>query len=128
MPCEYRAGSHHPVHSPPMRLDELARQINAQLSGDGSVQITSVAPLDIAQPGQVSFLSNRKYARDLETTKASAVIVAGSISADHVALLKTRDPYYAFTQAVVLLHGHRKHPHEGIHPTAHLDPTARVGD
>jgi UDP-3-O-[3-hydroxymyristoyl] glucosamine N-acyltransferase len=112
-----------------MRLDELARQIDAQLSGgDGSIQITSVAPLDTAHAGQVSFLSNRKYASHIETTRASAVIVSSKISSDRVALLKTRDPYYAFMQAVVLLHGHRKHPHDGIHPGAHVDPTATIGD
>jgi len=111
-----------------MRLDDLARKIDAQLSGDGSVEIAGVAPLDTAQPGHVSFLSNRRYSSDIEKTRASAVIVANNVSADHVALLKTRDPYYAFMQAVVLLHGHRKHPHEGIHPTAHIDPTARIGE
>ena len=33
-----------------------------------------------------------------------------------------------FMQAVVALHGYRKHPHEGIHPEAYVDPTATVGD
>ena len=36
----------------------------------------------------------------------------------------TADPYYAFSQAVVKLHGYRRHPHDGIHPAAHVDPTA----
>jgi UDP-3-O-[3-hydroxymyristoyl] glucosamine N-acyltransferase len=112
-----------------MRLDELAKAINAQLTGgDGSTDVRSVAPLDTAQRGQVSFLSNPKYAGQVETTGASAVIVSSKISTDRVALLKTRDPYYAFMQAVVLLHGHRVHPHDGVHPKAHVDPTARIGE
>ena len=44
-----------------------------------------------------------------------------------LALLKARDPYYAFMRAVVALHGHRAHPHAGVHPRAHVDPTATVG-
>src|SRR5690242_9207716 len=110
-----------------MRLDELASRIDAQVAGDGSIEITSVAPLDTAQSGDVSFLSNPKYGRQVEQTKASAVIVSHKFSSDHVALLKTRDPYYAFMQSVVLLHGYRRHPHDGIHPKAHVDPTAKVG-
>ena len=59
-----------------MRLDELAREIEAEVVGDASIDITSVASLEDATPGQVSFLSNPKYAAALETTKASAIIIA----------------------------------------------------
>jgi UDP-3-O-[3-hydroxymyristoyl] glucosamine N-acyltransferase len=111
-----------------MRLDELAARIDAQVVGDGSIDVTSVAPLDSATAGQVSFLSNPKYVNDIQSTKASAVIVSPKISSDHVTLLKTRDPYYAFQQTVVLFYGHRKHPFTGIHPAAHVDPTATVGE
>jgi UDP-3-O-[3-hydroxymyristoyl] glucosamine N-acyltransferase len=55
------------------------------------------------------------------------VVVSPHIKSDRVALLKAKDPYYAFTQAMVLLHGYRRHPHAGVHPAAHVDPTATVG-
>jgi UDP-3-O-[3-hydroxymyristoyl] glucosamine N-acyltransferase len=114
-----------------MRLDELARQIEAELVGDGSADVTSVATLADAHAGQVSFLANPKYAAEVETTKASAVIVAnrGKVPGDgRVALLKSKDPYYSFTRALVLLHGHRTHPHAGVHPGAHVEPTATIGE
>src|SRR5690606_9251955 len=50
-----------------------------------------------------------------------------SDQSDRTALLRSQDPYYAFRQAVVVLHGLRQHPHQGIHPSAHVDPTATVG-
>jgi UDP-3-O-[3-hydroxymyristoyl] glucosamine N-acyltransferase len=111
-----------------MRLDELAKRIGAQLVGDGSLEVTSAATLESATTGNVSFLTNPKYADQLETTRASAVIVAPSVTCDHVALLKSPHPHYAYCRAVVALHGHRKHPHEGIHPKAFVDPTARIGE
>ncbi|CAN5550776.1 UDP-3-O-(3-hydroxymyristoyl)glucosamine N-acyltransferase [soil metagenome] len=112
-----------------MRLDELAAKIDAEIiGGDGSVDVNSVAPLESAKSGQVAFLSNPKYAKELETTRASAVIVSKKIQANHVPLLRTADPYYAFSQAVVALHGYRRHPHQGIHPGAHVESTARVGE
>jgi UDP-3-O-[3-hydroxymyristoyl] glucosamine N-acyltransferase len=111
-----------------MRLEELARRIEAELVGDGSIEVTSVSTLEKAGPGQVSFLSNPKYQKQLETTGASAVIVAPRVnSTAKVTLLKAADPYFAFSRAVIALHGFRKHPHEGIHPAAHVHPTATIG-
>ena len=111
-----------------MTLEELAGQIGAEVVGDGSQEVTSVSTLEDAGAGQLSFLTNPKYARQLETTNATAVIAAPSVSSDRVTILKTKQPHYAFTKAVVLLHGFRKHPHEGIHPKAYVDPTATVGE
>src|SRR5829696_298164 len=111
-----------------MRVDELAKRIEAQLVGGGDVDVTSAATLEDARPGQVSFLANPKYAAQLQTTRASVVIVAPSVACDHVALLKSAEPYFAFCKAVVALHGYRKHPHQGVHPKAHVEPTARIGE
>src|SRR5688500_14100852 len=113
-----------------MKLSQLAQHIKAELVGDGSVEVATCATLEDARPGQVSFLSNPKYIRQLETTRASAVVVAPGVKNEKnpaVALLKSSDPYYAFRNAVVSLHGYRKHPHVGVHPLAHVDPTATVG-
>ncbi|HXE53304.1 MAG TPA: UDP-3-O-(3-hydroxymyristoyl)glucosamine N-acyltransferase [Tepidisphaeraceae bacterium] len=111
-----------------LTLKELADAIGAELVGQPNVVIDSAGTLEDARAGQVSFLSNPKYAKQLETTHASAAVVSMGVKTDRLALLRTKDPYYAFTQAVVLLHGHRKHPHAGIHPRAHIEPTATIGE
>ena len=108
-------------------LKDLAEAIDAELVGDGSIAVSGASTLEDAGPAQVSFLSNPKYAPQLETTNAAAVIVGKATKSARVALLKTADPYYAFSRAVVLLHGHRKHPHEGVSPRANVDPTASIG-
>ncbi|HEX4123807.1 MAG TPA: UDP-3-O-(3-hydroxymyristoyl)glucosamine N-acyltransferase, partial [Tepidisphaeraceae bacterium] len=94
---------------------------------DPALRVNSANTLEDAETGQISFLANSKYAKQLTTTNASAVIVAASVTSDRVALLRSKDPYYAFRQAVVALHGFRRHPHEGVHPAAHVDPSATVG-
>ncbi len=111
-----------------MRLDQLAEKIDAELVGDPAIEVTRLASLDEATAGAVSFLSNAKYASQLATTKASAVIVGPKQSVDRVALLKAKDPYFAFRQAVVALHGFRRHPFSGTHPQAVIDPSATVGE
>jgi UDP-3-O-[3-hydroxymyristoyl] glucosamine N-acyltransferase len=115
-------------------LKDLAAEIGAELHGGpdaGTKLVTSCAGLEEAGEGQISFLSNPKYVKHLESTRATAVIVAPSVTLDGnhgPVLLKTKDPYYAYSLAMVRLHGHRRHPHQGIHPAAHVDPTATIGE
>ena len=91
--------------------------------------IHSANTLEDAGPGQISFLANPKYIKQLETNRASAVVVSlHAKTTTTVALLKAKDPYYAFTKAVVKLHGYRRHPIKGIHPSAYIDPTATIGE
>ena len=111
-----------------MKADQLAERIGATLEGKAGVELTSCATLEEAQAGQLSFLTNPKYADRLETTQASAVIVQPNATSNRLTLLKAKDPYFAFCQAVIALHGHRVHPHEGVSPHAHVHPTATIGE
>jgi UDP-3-O-[3-hydroxymyristoyl] glucosamine N-acyltransferase len=108
-------------------LGELAEYVGGQVFGDPSIVIRAAATLGHAGEGDISFLMNRKYERQLQTTKASAVIVAQAAEAP-VALLVAEDPYYAFTQVMVLLHGHRKHKETGISPQAFVSDNAVLGE
>ncbi len=107
-------------------LGELAEYVGGQVCGDPNIVIRAAATLGSAREGDISFLMNPKYERQLQTTKASAVIVAQAAEAP-IALLVAEDPYYAFTQVMVLLHGHRKHKQTGISPQASISPTAVLG-
>jgi UDP-3-O-[3-hydroxymyristoyl] glucosamine N-acyltransferase len=111
-------------------LQELAQQIGAEVVGEGAAEITACATLEEAGAGQIAFLANPRYTKQLDTTGATAVVVAPSVKAERagLTLLKAPNPYYAFTQAIVLLHGYRRHPHIGIHPKAHIEPSATIGE
>lgn len=111
-----------------VKLKELAAEIEAEVVGDPEIVIHSAATLEEARPGQVSFLANPKYIKALETTQASAVVVSSGVKFDSRPLLRSKNPYYSFTKAVVLLHGYRKHPLNCIHPSAHIEPTATIGE
>ncbi len=58
-----------------MKLRDIATALNARLEGDGNLDITGVNGIEEAEPGQVTFVSNPKYAAAAKTTRASAVIV-----------------------------------------------------
>ncbi len=114
---------------PQRTIAELAAAIGAEVVGDGSAAVTGVNTLEDARPGQVSFLSNPKYEPQLETTAATAVIVGPKVKGhDRLTLLRAKDAYLAYQKALVAIHGFRKHPFAGVHPQAHVDPTATVGD
>jgi UDP-3-O-[3-hydroxymyristoyl] glucosamine N-acyltransferase len=111
-----------------MKLSEIAAHVGGEVVGDPQIEIESMAALEEAGPGQLGFLSNTKYLEEFEKTRAAAVIVPEKVKSDRVALLRCKDSYYAFAQAMVLLHGHRRHGHAGVHPRANVDPTAVVGE
>jgi len=113
-----------------MKLSELARVIDAEVAGDGNADVSACATLEEASAGQLSFLTNPKYIDQLRTTRATAVVVSPDVTTDRANLtfLRAKDAYFAFRNAVVSLHGFRVHPHAGVHPRAHVDETAFVGE
>ncbi len=112
---------------PTKTLGELAEYVGGRVRGDANVQIRSAATLGRAGKGDISFLTNEKYERQLATTRASAVIVGKDTVTTSVPLLIAEDPYYAFMQIMVLLHGHRKHKKVGISSRAMISDSAKVG-
>jgi len=112
-------------------LDEVAKLIGGTVVGDGSVVLTGVSGIREALPGQLTFLSNPKYTRYLATTRASAVIVDGSCgsigAAGRTQLLATDNAYAAFARAMELFVDREERRMSGVHPSAHVAPSARLG-
>jgi UDP-3-O-[3-hydroxymyristoyl] glucosamine N-acyltransferase len=114
-----------------MKLQEVAKKLACRLEGDGNVEITGVAGIDHAAPGQVTFLANRRYSPMLKTTTASAVLIEEGVAVERdaarkpLATLRTANPYLAFAQAIELFYqGPRYTP--GIHATAVIAKTAKI--
>ena len=45
-----------------MKLSELAVRLGCRLEGDGDIEVSRVARIDTAEPGDVTFLTNPRYA------------------------------------------------------------------
>ena len=104
-----------------MRLRELAGRLGCSLRGE-DVDVGRVAAIAEAQPGDLTFLANRRYTAQLAATRASAVIVAPDVETALPSLV-TPNPYLAYARAVTLLHL-QETPAPGVHPSAQVDPTA----
>ncbi len=110
-----------------MKLSRIASALGARLeNGSPDAEITGVAGIEEAGPGQISFLSNPKYAGAARNTKAAAVIVAQDFPALPSAMLRSKNPYLAFALAIGLFHQLRRHV-PSIHPTSVIAGTARIG-
>ncbi|MEC9409901.1 MAG: UDP-3-O-(3-hydroxymyristoyl)glucosamine N-acyltransferase [Pseudomonadota bacterium] len=109
-------------------LSELAAHLGAELRGDSNQQITGVATLKEASSGEIAFLANESYRKQLAESEASAVIVreadAESVSGS---ALVCDNPYLAFALATQLF-DNRPRTASGAHPTAVIAESAKVGE
>lgn len=116
-----------------MKLAEIAQRLNCRVEGDGEVQIVGVAGIERAEPGHLTFLANPRYRAMLESTRASAILVEEGIAihrsatAPPLAALRSANPYLAFAHAIELFYSPPRYA-PGVHPTAIIDPSVRVGD
>jgi UDP-3-O-[3-hydroxymyristoyl] glucosamine N-acyltransferase len=110
-----------------MKLSELADKTGVRVEGNGNIEIAGAGGLDEATSGQVTFLSNPRYTPRVKTTRASAIYVGEDTSVDRndIALLRAKDPYLAYTRALILFNPEPQ-PESFVHPTAVIDETAHV--
>lgn len=100
------------------RLTEVVERFGGRVEGDETTVINQVATLENAVSGQIAFLANSKYRKQLETSKAAAVIVSPA-DADATALprIVCDNPYSYFAKLSALLNPvHKFAP--GVHPSA----------
>lgn len=115
------------IYSPAqMKLRDLAERLECRLDGDGDVEVERVAGIEHAGPGELTFLSNPRYAAAARTTRASAIILAENASAAPCAMLRSRNPYLSFARAISLFASVRR-PAPGIHPLTSIAPGVELG-
>ncbi|HEV8131404.1 MAG TPA: UDP-3-O-(3-hydroxymyristoyl)glucosamine N-acyltransferase [Acidobacteriota bacterium] len=108
-----------------MKLSEIAQRLDCKLQGNGDIEISRVIGIEKARPGDLSFISNKKYFPYLKTTQASAVILSPEVPPVAMPTLRTSNPYLAFARAIEFFY-QPPAPEEGIHPTAVIHPNAKI--
>jgi UDP-3-O-[3-hydroxymyristoyl] glucosamine N-acyltransferase len=108
-----------------MKLSQIARTIGCRMDGD-DVEIGRVTGIDEAGPGDLTFVSNRKYISHIKDTRASAIILGEGIPPVGIPSLRTDDPYLAFARALEIFYIPLL-PDSGIHPAAIVSKDAEIG-
>lgn len=102
-----------------LTLAELAAITGGELHGDSNAVVSRVAPMDSAQEGDVTFLSNPKYSKHLAQSKATVLMVKESereLCPSNV--LVVADPYVAFAKVAQALDLTPKPADDGVAPSA----------
>lgn len=110
---------------PTWTLGQLAQRVGGQVKGDPDTPICRVAPLQTAQSGDIGFLAQPRYRKQLAATRASAVILsANDLEICPVAALVVDNPSVAYARIAALLNPAVRQ--EGMHPAAVVSPASRI--
>lgn len=101
-------------------LGGIAKLVNAELIGDGDLAISSLASIDCAQSGQLSYVVSEKYKDQLQNTQASAIIINKSLqNLCNTNAIVVEDVYLAFAQITHLFKYKVLHMN-GVHTSAKI--------
>ena len=110
-----------------MKASELAKVLGGTLEGE-DVEITACGGLEEARPGDLSFCKDPKHVKLVEGTKASAVLLPPDWDKGApCAIIRVTDPNHACMAAAKLFAPPEPVRKPGVHPTALVDPEAKLG-
>lgn len=111
---------------------QIAQKLNGEVIGDGSIEITGLAPADCARAGELTFAENTAYFAAAEQSQAAAILVSGPFVSSKKVLIRVANPRVALARILPVFFPPEEHP-RGIHPTAviagsaQIDPAAHIG-
>ena len=109
-------------------LAKIAELVNGIVDGDDSILISGLGKIEDAQPGQITFISNPRYQKFLETTQASAVLVGKDFPPVSKTVVRTENSYFAFLKLLKFFYPPLEIIELGIHPSAVIHETAKIGE
>lgn len=112
-------------------IADLAARVGGRLVNCAAPEtaIRDVASIETAGEGDVCFVENRRYVGALDTTGASVCVIAENLvdrAPGGLALIVSARPRRAFAKIAQMFYPEAR-PAPGIHPTATVDPSARLG-
>lgn len=105
---------------------EIARIVGGNISGDSTLLLHGVNSLELAGPEELSYISSPKHFKEAERSRAGCVIAAEGFSSSTKTVIAVAHPKAAFVKMMWLFHPEQRSA-PGAHPTASIDPSARLG-
>jgi UDP-3-O-[3-hydroxymyristoyl] glucosamine N-acyltransferase len=116
----------------PFTVSQIAEQLQGEVLGDGSVELTGFASADYARNGDLTFAEKDAYFTAAEESPAAAIIVTGGFTSAKKILIRVPNARVAVARVLPVFFPPDQHP-SGIHPgamiadSAQIDPTAHIG-
>lgn len=111
---------------------KIAALLEAEIHGDGSVEISGFSAADSAKAGDLTFADKERHFLAAENSQAAAILVSGPFTSERKTLIRVPDPRVAMARLLPHFFPPAQHA-PGIHPsasvaaTAQIDPTAHIG-
>lgn len=111
-----------------MKASKLAEILGGTLEG-ADVELTACGGLEEARPGDLSFCKDPKHVKLVAETKASAVLLPPEWEQGApCAIIRVADPNHACMAAAKLFAPPEPVRVPGVHPTAIIDPSVKLGE
>lgn len=109
---------------------EISALLQGELEGDPSVKVNQLAPIEDAQKGALSFISNPKYEKYLAETKASVVLVSKTLEnpGTSATLIRLDDVYTAFSALLKKVEEMGAVSKSGIENPSYIAESAKLGE
>jgi UDP-3-O-[3-hydroxymyristoyl] glucosamine N-acyltransferase len=107
-------------------LTRIADLVGGQIQGDGQMELSGAAPLETAAPDEIAYAENAKLLKNIDATHAGAVIVTQDFENTGKTILKVKNPKVVFAKVLAIFYP-RKHPPDGIHPSATIGDAFTCG-
>ena len=109
-------------------LTEIAQYLSGQVQGDSQAVITGISGIKEAKPGDITFVANAKYFPLIASTQASAILAPpGTQRPQGKNFVLVENPSLAFARIAAFVLGEQVHEVKGIHPTAVIAKSAKIG-
>ena len=126
-------------------LGEIAERLKGELKGPANISISGVASVTSASPGDITFITSKKYLKGLAQSRASAVIIPRDMDWPYLPSIRVENPYYSLISLLHLFYdlSHKptgvderavigKNVHIGkdvsIYPFVYIDDGVTIGD
>ena len=110
----------------------IAAQLDGEVQGDPTAQLTGFAPADRAEAGDLTFAENEAFFAQAEQSAATAIIADARFSSGTKTVIRVKNPRVAFARALALFFPEPTFA-PGVHPgavvaaSAQIDPSAHIG-
>ncbi len=108
-----------------LTASELAKHLNGEVVGDGSIELSGFAMADRARAGDLKFKKKDSFFASAEASPASAILVSGDCTSESKVLIRVANPRTAAAYALQLFFP----PEEfaaGIDATANIAASAQI--
>lgn len=109
-------------------LAEIAQIIGGEVVGDASTVITGLNGIREARTGEITFVANSKYAALARKTQASAIIIPSDLDFTGNNIIRSDDPFAAFSKVAELFVDQDVYEFKGVHPSAVIGDGVEVGE